>query len=178
MPFLTINQSAELLVHAWIKLYRHSPKLTVVVTLIVIATVVTAIGIAEKNAAEKREAERLKSQSYVTQAQLLDETRVNVKALLGFIENERRNLAASEEALLSLKREHELLKPLVESDRKTIDALFSAQEARNQAAQSTERWVGFGLGVVSSLVASFLWAVFAHMRSRQGNTRSTNFDVS
>jgi hypothetical protein len=86
--------------------------------------------------------------------------------LLNFIEVEQRNLKVSEQALIALKREHEQLKPLVDSDRKTIDALFAAQEARNQAAQSTERWIGFGLGVGSSLVASLILAIISYTRRR------------
>jgi hypothetical protein len=171
VSILTIDGAAELLVREWQKHYNRSPVATVVVTIVAILVGGTAIYVTEQRSAAEREAKRLQSQSYVTQAQLLDETRVNLRALLSFIEDERRNLKASEQALLSLKREHEQLKPLVETDRKTIDALFAAQEARNQAAQSTERWIGFGLGVVSSLVASLLWAVFSYVRRRsQGAT--------
>jgi hypothetical protein len=72
-----------------------------------------------------------------------------------------------------LKKEHEQLKPVVDADRKTIDALFSAQEARNQAAQNVERWIGFTLGVISSLVASFFWAVIAHARRRRSGDAAT-----
>jgi len=104
--------------------------------------------------------------NYLAQAQKLEETRTNLHALLQFVEEERRSLAASEQALRSLKQEHEQLRPLVESDRKTIDALFAAQEARNQAAQSTERWIGFAFGVSSSLLASFIWAAASYVRRR------------
>lgn len=88
------------------------------------------------------------------QAQKLEETKSNLQALLQFVEDERNSLAASEEALSSLEREYEQLRPLVESDRKTIDALFTAQEASNQTAQSTERWIGFAFWscVVSACV--------------------------
>lgn len=169
MSFLTIDNTAEILVREWRKFYRQSPLATVVCTLLALAIGGTAIFLIQRNAAAQREMKRLESQSYVTQAQLLDETRVNLRALLNFIEEERRNLKASEQALLALKYEHDQLKPLIESDRKTIDAIFAAQEARNQVAQIAERWIGFGLGVVSSLVASLIWAIFSYARRRSSN---------
>lgn len=166
MSFLSIDSAAELLVREWRKLYKQSPRATTAATLLALAIGGTAIFFVQRNAAAEREARRLQSQSYVTQAQLLDETRVNLKALLSFIEDQRTSLKDSEQALLALKREHDKLKPLIESDRKTIDALFAAQEARNQSAQSAERWIGFGLGVISSLFASLIWAIFSYMRHR------------
>ncbi|MEQ1535627.1 MAG: hypothetical protein ABL923_07085 [Burkholderiaceae bacterium] len=170
MSFLTIDGAAELFVREWQKLYKRSPIATIISTTLVLLVGGTGIFLAERNGAAEREAKRLQSQSYVSQAQLLDETRVNLRALLSFIEDEQRNLKNSEMALITLKREHDQLKPLIDSDRKTIDALFSAQEARNKSAQSNERWIGFALGVISSLVASLILAIFAHVRRRSRNT--------
>ncbi len=167
MSFRSIDGIAEIAAREWLKLYRVSPRLTVVGTVVIAAIVGTAIYLAEQKAMVEREAKRLLNQSYATQVQKLEETRANLYALLQFVDDERQNLRSSEQALQSLKREHEQLRPLVESDRKTIDALFAAQEARNQAAQATERWIGFGLGVFSSLVASFIWAVFSYVRNRR-----------
>lgn len=173
MSILTLDVAAQLLVQEWTKLYQRSPRTTVACTLVAVAVSGTAIYLTEQRSAAEREAKRLQSQSYVTQAQLLDETRTNLRALLNFVEDERRNLKTSEQSLLALKREHDQLRPLVESDRKAVDALFAAQEARNQAAQSTERWIGFGLGVLSSLIASLIWAIFAYARERPSGTTAT-----
>ncbi|MBV7455820.1 hypothetical protein KW843_15175 [Acidovorax sp. sif1233] len=166
MSFLSIDAAAEFLVRVWHKLYAQSPRITVAITLFVSVTAGAIVFFVEHRAAEQREAKRLQNLNYSVQAQKLEETKSNLKALLEFVEDERSSLAASERALRSLKDEHEQLKPLVESDRKTIDALFSAQEARNQAAQSTERWIGFALGVGSSLVASFILAIVSYARRK------------
>jgi hypothetical protein len=167
--FLSIDTAAELLVREWQKLYARSPRITVAVTIVLSVAAGGIAYFAEHHSAEQREAKRLQNMNYSTQAQKLEETKSNLKALLQFVEEERSSLAASEQALRSLKQEHEQLRPLVESDRKTIDALFAAQEARNQAAQSKERWVGFAIGVGSSLVASFVWAMFSYV-CRRGRT--------
>lgn len=166
MSFLSIDRAAELLVREWQKLYVRSPRLTIVLTLILSIAVGTIVYLVEQRSAEQREAKRLQNMNYSVQAQKLEETKSNLQALLQFVEDERNNLAASEQALRSLEREHEQLRPLVESDRKTIDALFAAQEARNQAAQSTERWIGFAFGIASSLLASFIWAAASFVRRR------------
>jgi hypothetical protein len=170
LSLLNTDYAAELLVREWQKLYKRSPKATIAGTFLVLSIGAAAVFFAERNAVADRKAKLLQSQSYVTQAQLLDETRINLRALLRFIEDEQRNLKSSEQALLALRREHDQLKPLIDSDRKTIDALFAAQEARNQSAQVTERWIGFGLGVISSLVASLIWAIFSFVRRRKSGT--------
>lgn len=167
MSIISIDGAAEIFVREWRKLYARSPGLTVVLTLVISVGSGTIAYFVEQRSAEQREAKRLQNMNYSVQAQKLDETKSNLQVLLQFIEEERTSLAASEKALTSLKREHEQLRPLVESDRKTIDALFAAQEARNQASQTTERWVGFAFGVASSLFASFIWAIASYARRRK-----------
>lgn len=162
--------AAQHLVQEWLKLYQRAPRTTVAGTVLGAAILGTVIYVTEQRSAAIREAKRLESLSYSVQAQKLEETKSNLHALLQFVEEERRNLQVSQQTLQSLKKEHEQLKPLVDSDRKTIDALFAAQEARNQTAQVAERWIGFALGVVSSLVASFVWAMFSYVRHRRRGT--------
>jgi len=82
-----------------------------------------------------------------------------LEGLLQFVDSQREQLKKSENALTSMKHEHDKFKPLIEADRRIIDALFAAQEARNKDAQKQERWIGFGLGVFASLIASFVWAL-------------------
>lgn len=173
MSFLSIESFAELLVREWSKLYRLAPRATVLGTIFFGIALTSIVYLTEQRSAVKREAKRLENQNYSSQVKKLDETRSNLQALLKFVEEERSNLRFSEQSLLSLKKEHEQLKPVVDADRKTIDALFSAQEARNQAAQNVERWIGFTLGVISSLVASFFWAVIAHARRRRSGDAAT-----
>lgn len=166
MSLFSIDSAAELLVREWQKLYARAPSVTVALTLVISVAASSIVYFVEQQSANQREAKRLQNMNYSVQAQKLDETKSNLQALLQFIEDERSSLAKSEQALISLKREHEQLRPLVESDRKTIDSLFAAQEARNQAAQSTERWIGFAFGVASSLLASFIWAAASYVRRR------------
>jgi predicted PurR-regulated permease PerM len=167
MSFLSIESFAEILAREWLKLYSHSPRLTVLSTIAISLFIGGTIYLTEQKAQTQRDAKRLQNLNYAAQVQKLEETRSNLQALLEFVDEEHRNLQTSEQAFQSLKQRHDELKPLVESDQKTIDALFAAQEARNQAAQNIEKWIGFGLGVLSSLVASFIWAFFSFLRHRR-----------
>lgn len=97
--------------------------------------------------------------SYELQIKSLDQTRDSVEQLLKFIETQREQLTASQRAIDALKTEEDRLKPLVEADKKVIDAVFAAQEARNEQAQRRQTWLGFVLGVLSSLMASFVWSI-------------------
>ena len=133
------------------KLYALSPRLTIVATLISLIAVGVTFHFLERYSAKQLELKRLQNTSYSAQAQKLEETKSNLQTLLQFIEEERKKLALSEQAVSSLKREYDRIRPLIESDRKTINSILATQEARNQVAQITERWIGFG--VASSLLA-------------------------
>ena len=157
---------AKAAVDAWKEVYHKAPRATVAATVIAVAVSATGIYVGEQNASMRREEKRTQNLDYAKQARTLDETRANIQSLLEFVDGERAQLQLSQKALQSLKTEHEKLKPLLDSDRRTVDALFAAQEARNQRALSTERWIGFGLGVVSSLVASLAWAIGVYALKR------------
>lgn len=102
------------------------------------------------------------------QLQALENTRKHLTELLRYVDTQKNQLEQSKRTLDAIKSEQERLKPLLEIDRKTIDALFAAQEARNQAAQDRERWIGFFLGVASSMIASIIWSFVLYRYRRKG----------
>ena len=162
-----ITDVAEFAARFWLQQFKRAPAITAAISIVV---GVASLGIsfyAEREARISREARLAASSDYVSQARALDETRRNLDSLVQFVESEKKRLQSSQSALDTLKNEHERIKPLLETDRKTIDALFAAQEARSQAALRAERWIGFGLGVVSSLVASLVWAFAAYFVRRR-----------
>jgi hypothetical protein len=156
----------ELLASEWTKLYSRRPKTTLVVTLILLITTssffVTQILIQERN----REATRLQNSNYTKQLESLDVTRSNLNTLIEFIDNEKRKVELSQQTLKSLKSEHDRLKPLIESDRKIIESIFATQEARNKIDQSNEKYIGFVMGIVTSLVASIIFSGITYVLRR------------
>jgi septal ring factor EnvC (AmiA/AmiB activator) len=105
--------------------------------------------------------------TYDAQIKSLDQTRASIEQLMQFIDTQRQQLAASQQALASMQSEEDRMKPLVAADRKVIDAIFAAQEGRNAAAQSHERWLGFAMGICTSLIATFLWSIGSILHRRR-----------
>ena len=90
MSFVTIDSAAELVVREWLKLYRASPRVTAIGTVVIVVIVVifgSAIYFTEQKAKLEREAKRLENLSYAAQVQKLDETRMNLQALLRFVDD-------------------------------------------------------------------------------------------
>ncbi len=166
-----LNLQIEILAREWVKLYEKSPIPTVSVTLVLTVLIAVGIYFVDKADKESRETQRLQSLNYQTQIQQLNQTEINIRQLLQFVESQKSTLRSTEDTINSLREEQEKLKPLVESDRTVVDAIFRAQEERSNGNVWRERWIGFAFGVVSSLLASFLWFIFSllikHKRARK-----------
>lgn len=161
--------STEFLAKEWVKLFEKSPILTSVLSIFVAVTVATGIYFTDKADKERREAQRLQNLNYQTQIQQLNQTEKNIKQLLQFVESQKMTLRNTEDTISSLRAEQEKLKPLVESDRSVVDAIFRAQDERNSANIWRERWIGFGLGIAASLLASFLWFIVTLLLKHRHN---------
>lgn len=156
---LEISSAIELLAKEWVKLYKLKPVITSLFTGILASLLAGGITYLDYIDREKRENVRLESLDYQNQIQQLDQMETNVKQLLAFVDNQKRTLQETEDTISNLKSEKEKLKPLVETDRAVVEAIFKAQEERTNANIWRERWIGFGFGLAASLVASFVWFV-------------------
>jgi hypothetical protein len=128
--------------------------------------IVAAVGIVVQ-LAFLRTPSKVDNPDYSTQLRSLDKTRDAIQSLVTFIEQQKKQLQLSHAAVDALKAEQDRLHPLVEVDRKIINAMFAVQEARNQAAQARERWIGVGLGVLASLLASTLYSIVLRIAGRK-----------
>lgn len=147
----------EALAKEWVKLFKIKPYLTSTLTAFLSVVVAASVTYLDKVDQEKREARRLESQSYQQQVDQLSQTETKIRQLLEFVNSQKATLRETEDMITALKSEKERLKPIVDSDRSVVEALFRAQEERTSANIWRERWIGFGFGVLASLVASFLW---------------------
>jgi len=153
---LSSFSALEILFLLWRHSFRKRPKITGA------ATIAIVVGIAlllSHEAAEqkKREVERRRSATYDQQVKQLDITSRNLRELQEFVESQRKRLKESEDVLADLREEHQKMQPIVDADRKVVEALFVAQEQRQQYNIWWERGVAFFLGFVASLLASALW---------------------
>jgi Na+-transporting NADH:ubiquinone oxidoreductase subunit NqrC len=159
----------ESLAKEWIKLFKKQPVMTLVSTFVSAITLSAVIFTLDHVDTKKREAERLKNLNYQTQIQQLDVTENNIRQLLTFIENQKSTLRETEDTISSLQKEREKLKPIVESDRSVVEAIFRAQEERSHASIWRERLIGFAFGIAASLIATFIWFVISILWKHKNN---------
>ncbi len=74
-----------------------------------------------------------------------------------FLEQERAKVAEAERTLNELQKEKAELEPVIATQRQTVDAILAAYAARGRVSAWKDRIVGFSLGVISSLIAAFIW---------------------
>jgi len=110
----------------------------------------------------------LQNKDYREQIKSLNETEANLKQLITFIETQKAKLAESQVLVKSLKDEESKLRPVVEADRKIVDAILNTQLTRNRAHIWKERIISFLLGVIASIVAAlFLTAINRARKTRR-----------
>lgn len=164
------NSLIQMLAALWVDQFKLKPVVTSAVTVLAAACGVAVSLYADYNRGYNQEAMRLSSSTYQAQVSQLSETERNIRQLLSFIESQKISLRETEDNISKLKSEQETLQPLVSSNREIVDALFRAQEERTKSGIWTERLIGFGFGIVASLIASFIWFVGQYLiRGRQPN---------
>lgn len=150
------NPIAKQAAAAWIHAYIKSPKVTIVASLIMVILSTFFAVYTDQQARRERDNKLSADLAFTSQIAKLNETEDSLKALLEFIRLQRSQMIESQGTINSLKEEKNKLAPLVDADRKVVEALFSAQEIRAQEAANSERWIGFVLGVGASIIASII----------------------
>ena len=112
-----------------------------------------------------------KKNSLVQHIENLNEMSKNLAIFQNFISEQKQNLLAEQVALENLKKERETLEPLIESDKKAVEALFIEQEKRQRKNIWNERAFGFFTGILSSLIASF---IYIKITKRKNDRTQTN----
>ena len=84
----------------------------------------------------------------------LDKTREVLETLTAFLERERVRVNQAEQTVNRLNAERAALEPVVTTDRETVNAILSAHTSMVRAHAWKDRLLGFGIGVMSSLVAA------------------------
>ena len=116
---------------------------------------------------KEQEQKRIENLTYTQQLDALNNVQGSLNNLMQFVEMQKGKLKESEDLVNSLKSEQEKLKPVVEADRKTVEAILELQAQRAQTSVWRERGIGFALGVLSSILASSLIALVSYMRKRK-----------
>ena len=146
----------------WIHLYLKSPLRTSLISLILL--LVSGVGIYQlsQNIDASSVNEPL-STDFKVQLDNLDKTENSLKTLLSFVQHQKETAALNEQRIRQLESEKARLEPLINADKETVVALFAEQESRASANTNKERWFGFGLGILASIVASFLIGIVSYL---------------
>lgn len=170
MSIFATNHIIEALATEWVKHFRRSPFITLSATFTAISIFVVVGLKVEEHQKEKLLAQRLENANFKSQIDQINEMETNVTQLLHFLEQQKATLSDTEQTISRLQTEKAKLAPLVETDRQVVEAIFRTQEERASASVWRERWIGFGLGIVASLVATFIGFVITKLaRSQQNN---------
>ncbi|QTD35574.1 hypothetical protein [Pseudomonas fluorescens] len=154
-----MNDIVYFLAKQWVEVFIKKPLSTSILSML-IAAIGAGISIyAIELDQKKQESKRLESNNYQLQLTQLNDTEKNIKQLLEFVKSQQASLRETEDSISKLRSEREKLQPLVELDKSTIEAIFRAQEERVSASVWRERIIGFVIGIVASLIASFIWYI-------------------
>ena len=95
-----------------------------------------------------------KTKPYSTQVEELKNTEKSLRNLQVFVTEQKEKLIESEKILQNLKDEHNKIKPIVEADKRIVEAVFQTQEKRQRISIWVERALSFIIGIGASLIAS------------------------
>lgn len=166
------NPIAKKVAEVWIYAYIKSPKITGIVSIILVMISVVLIIYNNSIKSVRLQAELSKNIEFKAQIEQLDLTEKSIKQLHEFVSLQRDQVIKNEQSIKNLKEEKNALEPLVKADKAIVESLFKAQEIRAQQNSTRERWIGFGLGIVASIIASiFLLIVqyFLTVRKKSHN---------
>lgn len=127
------------------------------------------IGIASNIYVDKINKSVTHEKSYTKQIQELDDIGKSISDLGDFVDLQKKKLKESKGILQSLKQEHDTLKPIVDTEREVIEKIFAVQSQRAMNSIWKERIVSFFLGILASVVASFLYGLFQRFYKNNRN---------
>jgi hypothetical protein len=98
----------------------------------------------------------LDGREYTEMLAHIDETRSMLQRVSEFLESEQRRVNESERTLERLQNEKSMLEPVVMTQRATVDAILNAYTTSSRASIWKDRLLGFGVGILSSVVATLM----------------------
>lgn len=91
---------------------------------------------------------------------LLNSVETDLKKLIKFIQYQRDELSTNEKILTDLKKEHDELKPIIESERDLVNGIIDQVTKMNRSIKIRGYIASFFLGFAASLLASYVFGMF------------------
>jgi len=91
---------------------------------------------------------------------LLNSVETDLKRLIKFIQDQGDELSTNEKILTDLKKEHDELKPIIESERDLVNGIIDQVTKTNHSIKIRGYIASFFLGFAASLLASYVFGMF------------------
>ena len=103
--------------------------------------------------------EKNKSETKTVEKELknLDSISESLNGLQKFIDTQKKHLIENEKTILELERRKEELKPLVETQQQTVEAILNAHAESQKKSKWFDHLMGFFIGVASSAIVTFIF---------------------
>lgn len=86
----------------------------------------------------------------------IDSISNNIKEIVDYFNVQKKYLIEDQLKLYEIKSEIEKIEPILSADKKMVESLFKLQEERQKKNVWIDRTIGFFIGIISSIIASFL----------------------
>lgn len=101
-----------------------------------------------------------KPKEFSDQLAAMETAEKSLNTLLEFIRGQRDKIQNDENQIKELEAQIRRLEPLAKLTHDQVDALFKEQEARNQKTKWIDLVIGFFLGIITSLISSYIYSRF------------------
>jgi hypothetical protein len=163
MPSSDFTSPSAVIIETWKNLYKRNSKLTVILSIALGLGAMAAALVGfyqDKKKDEELARKRMENLSYNQQVDALNSVQASLNNLIEFVNLQKAKLKESEDIVNNLKSEQAKLQPVVEADRKTVEALLSLQaEKASHTNILWERTIGFTLGFLASILASVVYGI-------------------
>lgn len=114
-----------------------------------------------------------------TQIGRLNDIETSLNDLREFIREQKNRLLEAEKTILELEEKKSKLKPLIEADQKTVEAIFSHLEAKKGRSIWIERLIGLVVGILASLLATMIYKIIStKLKARKPSLSSIRAESS
>ena len=144
----------SVVVRQWYRFFRATPRLTIVITAAAAIIGVIIPLVVELTQPDSLATESPPANELTNQLEALDLVQDSLQNLLGFVQNQKREIEIEQETITELAQERSQLESAVQIDRATVEELAKIIENRGGGIDWKTIGIGFGFGILASTIAS------------------------
>tara|TARA_R110002051_G_scaffold316471_1_gene396115 strand:+ start:191 stop:883 length:693 start_codon:yes stop_codon:yes gene_type:complete len=150
--------------HLWYILFQKSKFWTSSITIIVAIAGLVSSFYFDTNKLINEKNKEIENLELTNQIKNLKTVESELENLIDFVKHQQTTLSQTETEIESLIEEKKQIEPIVKANREVIQAIFQQQAENSKKDAMKERAIGFGLGVLGSILASIIIYLFTRKR--------------